>query len=157
MIRTVVLLIALAACGDNGLDPNPLTSATAQSGASATVLAGTYTLASFGPSGTTIGWTLSDPGCVHIELRGLAGGARLGLVRVQAKATAEPVIRVVDQVDNESLVLATAIAGDVVGHGLVVHALTEPLVIGSAGEFVSIRIETAGSPVTVFSLAWEAP
>lgn len=153
---TVLLALLAVACGDNTAgDPFTPPPATSHPPESTAIRRGTYELAPAGANDAE-SWVLSADGIVKIPLRGTSRAVKVGWVRLSGKAAVEPDVAIVDQVDNESLVLATSITGDLVG-GLVVHDLVEPLFLGSDGEIVWIRVTARGAEVELFSVTWGPP
>ncbi len=153
----VALAVALAACGDNAtrvLDPD-LPPSISHSPESTAVRAGTYTLAQSDTD--TVSWLLSRDGIVMIPLRGLRRSDDLGWITLQGTAAFEPELAVIDQVGNESLRLDSLSTGSFTTTSYVTHNLTEPLFIGSEGEFVWLKITANDAPVQLYSITWGPP
>ncbi len=155
-MRYPCLLLALAACGDNAAPTFEMENGAGQSAATAVVISGTYTpkvanRTTFARN--IVSHELSQDGSVMLELR-VRRSDEINVIRMVAFTKANPRLTIVDQVDSEGGELGYSITdGSLDQTGLVDLTLDVPLVVGSRGETLWIRVD-ASAPVEIFSLDW---
>jgi hypothetical protein len=150
MKKALLVLIWLIACGDNLTRPSIIRDGAGQSATAAVVAVGTYTPAI---EDDLVSWKLSGDGVVYLELH-VRRGDELARIEIVARSATEPSLAIIDQVWNERLVLASTVEGSIRDGGLSAVHLDEPLVIGSSGETVWIKMSATGSPVQIYTLDW---
>jgi hypothetical protein len=149
----------LGGCGDNFARPTGIEVGGAQTPATFVVAKGTYTptIDSTALSGGRVSWVLSADGDVYLQL----AVRRLDeIVAIQIdgdiKGGTEPVYTVIDQVGNEVAELDHVRETSIGQQGRARLVLGVPLIVGSRGEFVSVRVTTTQTPVQIFSLDWSS-
>lgn len=154
------LTALLGACGDNLERPTLIEPGGAQPPATFVISKGTFAPAVDGtvlfPTGR-LSWTLSPDGEVYLPLS-VRRLDEIHAIQIDGNIGegSEPIYTVIDQVGPDLDDLDVTQESTLGKHGRARLALDVPLIIGSRGEFVTVRVTATGAPVQIFSLDWSS-